>query len=225
MNKHLLWIAGLALSLVLVGQLAFYHAQRPTTAGHAAWIFQPATFQEVVAQAPTIIEAEVVSVAAGPDLVNPAPGEPTGEDRTPTTYSTMKVLKVLKGALKPGEQVIIFRTGVQPENAPPPPTDPKMTYHPPLVLEDDPPYHVGEQHFLLLNPGPDTTLQPVSPEGRYQINADHTVVGVSGSTVSQSVTAHTVQDLERAVTGATPILNRPETGPATDPSDAPAPQK
>lgn len=223
MKKHLLWIAGLALSLGLVAQLAFYHPQQPTTIGHATWIFQPATFQEVVTKAPVIVEAQVVAVTAGADLVNPAPDEPTGEDRTPTTYSTVKVLKVLKGAVTPGQQLVIFRTGVQPENQPPPPTDPNATYHPPLVLEDDPPYHVGEQHFLLLEPGPDKTFEPVSPEGRYQINADQTVTGVSGSTVSQSVTTHTVQDLERAVAGSAAIPNRP--GTTNAPADAPAPPK
>ena len=38
MNKHLLWIAGLALSVMLVAQIAFYHPQQPTTAGHHALI-------------------------------------------------------------------------------------------------------------------------------------------------------------------------------------------
>ena len=225
MKKQLLGIAAGLLTLTLAGQLALHSGSPPSSSGEAVWAFQPTTFAEVVSAAQTIVEAEVVAVAAGPDIVVPLKDEPNGEDRTATTQTTVRVLKALKGKVAAGDQLVIFRTGSQPDPADRSLAENRGVQHPPLVLADDPPYLVGQRCFLLLTAGPNDTLRPVSPEGRYTLRADDTLAAVSGSAVAQSVNARTRTEVEAAATGQLQIPTRPlppETHVESPGADAPA---
>ncbi len=64
---------------------------------HASWVDNAATLKDGHAQSDHVILAEVVGLRKGPDLVVPAAGEPTGEDRIPTTIVSLSVKKTYKG--------------------------------------------------------------------------------------------------------------------------------
>jgi hypothetical protein len=112
LKQHLAWAAVAVLTLGLLGQFGVYWADRPTSVtGHASWDLKPKSFDDVVAAADTAIEGQVESVAAGPDIVVPAKGEPSGEDRIPTQQITVRVMSADKGPFSAGTTVTVFRTG------------------------------------------------------------------------------------------------------------------
>jgi hypothetical protein len=205
MNKfRMLWAGVAALTLALVVQFTVYYTAGPTGTAHAVWAFQPKNFGEVVNKAQVVVEAQVVAVNKGPDIVMPVQAEPSGKVAIPTQHITVQVLKADKGAVSAGQQLTVFHTG-GPTNVPTDPPagagkgDPNAAPPPSvqvnvLMLDDDPAYQVGERYFLLMEAGPDGTLRPVSPEGRYHINADSTLTPVSGSDVAKSMSGRTVQD-------------------------------
>ncbi len=119
-KKHLLWIPGAALALTLAGQVAVYYHEQPEATAAASWNFHPKSLQETRDRAHTIVQAKVLSVEAGEDLVVPARGEPTGEDRIPTQRITVKVSKAHKGAAKGGDTLTLFQTGGDVQSAPAP---------------------------------------------------------------------------------------------------------
>ncbi len=205
MNKfRLMWAGVAALTIALVVQFAIYYTAGPSGTAHAVWAFQPKSFGEVVNKAQVIVEAQVVAINKGPDIVVPVQAEPTGKVAIPTQHITIQVLKADKGAISAGQQLTVFHTG-GPSNIPAGPPagsgkgDPNAAPPPDvqvnaMMLDDDPAYQVGERYFMLMEAGPDGTLRPVSPEGRYHINADGTLGPVSGSDVAKSMSGHTVQD-------------------------------
>jgi len=249
----MLWLAVVVLALGLVGQYVIYRGADPGAIGHATWAFQPRTFNEVVAKAPLAVQAQVISVAPGPDIVVSAPSEPGGQDVIPTEHVQMKVLsnaKAGKGApdAASGQEITVFRTGgATVNNVPAPPAgnpDPAkqagVTEHsappsggkpssnaaaPPhprapanpgapnaaassriFILGDDPAYKTGETYFLFLEPGPNGTLRPVSPEGRYLIVGGR-AVPVTDTPVALGAAGRPTADLVAAAQGTLSIPN------------------
>jgi len=78
MRKKLWWVGVAVLTLALVGQYIGYSSDHPGTVGSAVWAFRPNSFQDVVSNAQTIVQAQVVKVEAGPDIVTKAPASPVG---------------------------------------------------------------------------------------------------------------------------------------------------
>ncbi|HET7477220.1 MAG TPA: hypothetical protein VFJ97_14525 [Dermatophilaceae bacterium] len=163
--------AAAALSLAGGGQVA-YHAlnQEPATV-HAVWSFKAKTAKEVRAHARSIVLAEVVSTAPGADIITRQPNEPGGVDRIPTTRVTVKVVKGYKGLNKAGDELVLFQTGGVTQ-LPAAPAKGKTAHSDvqQLVLEGDPAYKQGEQYLLMLEPGPQGMLRPVSPQGRFRLD-------------------------------------------------------
>jgi hypothetical protein len=105
------WAGIAVLVLALVGQFMAYRSANPVAVHHASWDFKPQSFEEVVNKAKNIVAVEVVSVAAGPDLVVPAKDLPNNEDRIPTQHITARVVVKDKGEVQEGQEITIFRTG------------------------------------------------------------------------------------------------------------------
>ena len=249
MRKKLWWVGVAVLTLALVGQYIGYSSDHPGTVGSAVWAFRPNSFQDVVSNAQTIVQAQVVKVEAGPDIVTKAPAEPGGEDRIPTQRITVSVQSVDKGATTPGQTLVVFRTGGpittpsapargsipgsdKPETLPPPnaagggkgdPNAPAPSRPAPqnnanapasagiLAFEgvdDDPEYAPGEQYLLALTAGPNDTVRPISPEGRYRINGN-TLQAVTDSTVASSVNGLDLATVHAAAQGKAQIQNKP----------------
>lgn len=206
MKSKFWWVAAATLAIVLVGQFAYVNLNQRMPTAHAVWAFQPKNFSEVADKATVIAEAQVVAVAKGKDIVTGAKDEPEGINVVPTQYITFKVLKGQKNASE-GQILTVFRTGgetyvpvAEPEGKGDSTSAPVGTKVKVLLLDDDPAYNVGDRHFLLLEAGPDNTLRPVSPEGRYLIKSDGTLAAVSSSEVAQSVNGRSAAEMEQAAT-------------------------
>jgi len=76
---------------------------------HASWVNNAETLKDGKAQSDHVILGEVIELRKGPDLVVAAVGEPSGEDRIPTTIVKLAVKKTYKGV--PGEVVELIQTG------------------------------------------------------------------------------------------------------------------
>jgi hypothetical protein len=186
----------LAIQVALVNSQNF---QPPQRRFHASWVDNANTLEEGLDQSDHVILGEVIGLRKGPDLVVRADGEPGDEDRIPTTIVKLKVQKKYKGPLKSREVVELMQTGhstdavLLPGNPFPPAQDDnghgqgtgqrsvqgqsKNSPRAPTagdwratILEDDPPYLVGEKYVLFLKnlqqPGMKRVL---APEGRLQI--------------------------------------------------------
>jgi len=213
--NRMLALTSVALGALLVSQLAFgvrlmlpweEWNKPPVVRLHASWINNANTAAEGKAQSDHIVLGEVIGLAKGPDIVHAAPEEPEGQVSIPTTIVRLAVKKTYKGA--PGEVVELFQTGggtdavqlpAPPEaDAAKPPKAQKGRGNPPgptsnesraTILEDDPPYQIGEKYILFLKnidegPGvaaagalaalPPGMVRALAPEGRYQITKqDH----------------------------------------------------
>jgi hypothetical protein len=203
-RQLLLWLPAAAFSLALAGQVGYYaFGQPPVVETHASWAFKPKNLAEAQAKAHTIVEGEVVSVAAGADIVTKAPGEPNNEDRIPTQQIKLKVNKVQKGNVKVGQVVDIFQTGgvTLPTGQPDGKQGARLQTHL-VLLSDDPLYKAGEQYLLLLEDGPRGMLRSISPEGRYRIESNGTVTPMIDNDVTAVVKGKSLRELERQVTPA-----------------------
>src|SRR6266446_2928021 len=99
-------LTSVALGAMLVIQVALVNSlnfQLPQRRFHASWVNHANTLKEGLDQSDHVILGEVIQLRKGPDLVIPAAGEPSGEDRIETTVVKLKVHKTYKGA--PGEGV------------------------------------------------------------------------------------------------------------------------
>ena len=204
MKKYLLWLPAAALTLALVGQVAYYRfLETPVIASEASWVYHPKNLAEARAKADTIVEGQVVSVSRGADIVTAAPGEPNNEDRIPTQHIQLKVSKVQKGNAKQGQVLDLFQTGglSVPTEQPKGKGDERVQTHI-VILSGDPLYQVGEQYVLLLEDGPNGMKRPISPEGRYKIEANGTVTPVVDNEVTTSVKGKALTELERQIAGA-----------------------
>lgn len=74
-----------------------------------------------------------------------------------------------------------------------------------ILLEDDPPYKVGERQLLLLTDGPTVTgagasvktQRPISPEGRYRIKPDNKIEPVAIKGFAAQLKNKPVPEFER----------------------------
>jgi len=198
---NLLISVGIAvLALAFIGQLVFIGFQEPIATAHASWIFHPNTFDEALAEAKTIVLAEVVSVEKGEDIVMKAEEEPEGEVRTPTQRITLKVITPYSGDVKDGQMLSLFQTGgvVIDETAEEPQEGSEIKV-PVVILEGDPLYKAGEQYLLLLVPGPDDMLRTISPEGRYLVSGN-TLTPMLENEVTNFVRQNGLKELEASLT-------------------------
>lgn len=198
--KHQMWwMPGAVLALALLAQIIVYRLETPTFTVHASWAFAPKSFAEARKQAQATALVEVLAVKRGEDLVMAAKGEPTGEDRIPTQRVELRVLKLIDGGLE-GEQFTLFQTGGLREAPPAPDTegDKKQvlrTSEQFIWLEGDPAYKPGERYLLLVEPGPEGLLRTISPEGRYRLQRDNTVVPMVDNELTRSVRGKSVDTL------------------------------
>lgn len=197
-----------ALLAIQVAIVYYQNLQPPQRRFHASWIDKADTLAEGLDKSDHVILGEVIELRKGRDLVVSAPGEPGGEDRIPTMVVKLKVQKTYKGPLRGGEIVELMQTGHstdavllpgnpfpaaqdddnghgkgkrkrevqgQSKSSPMGPTagDSRAT-----ILEDDPPYLVGEKYVLFLKDmkqlGASAGASPkmkrvLAPEGRFQI--------------------------------------------------------
>lgn len=193
LNRVLAWTSAvLGVALAIQVAYAFYLVSLPPEPIrlYASWINLANTLEDGVDQSDDVVVGEVLSVSKGPDIVVAAPGEPSGEDRIPTTRVKVRVEKALKGA--PGAELELVQTGQGTDAEIVPPGDVKDQDLKPshgrsqlivpsggdqraTILEDDPPYQVGEKYVLLLknelgdNDQPTGMKVVLAPEGRYQV--------------------------------------------------------
>jgi hypothetical protein len=199
MNKRLMWLPAVALGVALAGQGALYYNEQPVLSMTASWKHRPASVDEARDLATAVVQAEVVSVKPDADLVVPAAGEPTGEDRIPTQRIQVRVSKSHKGGLRPGQTVDLFQVGgkLLPTGQPDGKNNARIVDAKQLVLEGDPPYKVGEQYVLMLEDGPRGTLRPIAPEGRYRVERGGTISAMVDSDATKLVQGRPLVDLER----------------------------
>ena len=203
--NRVLVLTSVALGAMLVIQVALVNSlnfQPPQRRFHASWVNHANTLKEGLDQSDHVILGEVIQLRKGPDLVIPAAREPSGEDRIETTIVKLKVHKTYKGG--PGEFVELMQTGhstdavLLPGNPFPAaqdngrvqvkgkrrvqgqsttsPIGPTAGDSRATILEDDPPYLVGEKYVLFLKDMQDSSgmTRVLAPEGRLQITkSDH----------------------------------------------------
>ena len=213
-------------------QLAMGILQKPKVRHFASWKNSPNSLQEAKQLAQQIVTGVVTKVEPGNPLVVKAPGEPAGMDSIPVEVATLKVEGTQKGAA--AQEVRVFRTGGTKhpglENRPAPP----MSEAPPkpkggidrpaqlprptpaqaatILVEDDPPYQIGQRYQLLLTGGPTITVRGVavktmalvSPEGRFHISPDNKIIPVSTKAFAQQLRNMPVAQFEGLVKDLTP---------------------
>jgi hypothetical protein len=135
-----------------------------------------------------VVEAEVIAVTPGPDLVA-ARGRVDGEDAgLPTQRIEVKVLDALKkgGSLTGrGERLTLFRTGGRTK-------DGGL-----LSLEGDPAYRSGERYILFLFVRPDGLFIPVAPDGRLREDAQELLEPLIDGPVAEELRRKTKDDVRR----------------------------
>ena len=213
--NRVLALTSIVLGAMLVIQVAFVNSlnfQPPQRRFHASWVNHANTLKEGLDQSDHVILGEVIQLRKGPDLVIPAAREPSGEDRIETTVVKLKVNKTYKG--RPSDVVELMQTGhstdavLLPGNPFPAaqdnghvqvkgkrrvqgqsttsPIGPTEGESRATILEDDPPYLVGEKYVLFLKDmqrsaesavalaGVSAMTRVLAPEGRLQITkSDH----------------------------------------------------
>jgi hypothetical protein len=175
-------IGALSASLLGLSLLAFAPSQVSNEAQwHATWIYHPKTLGEAKAKASEVILARVSAVQAGPDIVVPVQGEPSGEDRIPTQRIRVEVLKSLKGTR--ASTLTIFHTG----------TDTRF-------IEGDPGYQVGETYLFFVEPKADEpgTHLLIAPEGRYRVANDR-LEALTHDGIAAQMHGKALAEVERAV--------------------------
>jgi hypothetical protein len=190
-----------ALATVFVVQVAVRYHDKPEPVYFASWKDDPKDIADAKRLARKIVTGVVTKVERGQDLVIKAAGEPNGEDRIPIEVVTLKVEKAHKGGNP--EYLQVFRTGGTKDpklvDRPAPPMDkappkPKGAVERPaklpkpteaeartVLLEDDPPYKMGERKLLFLTDGPAVmvagksvkTQRLIAPQGRFNVKADN----------------------------------------------------
>src|SRR5262245_57990829 len=111
MIKRLIPLSVVALGLALAGQGALYWTETPTLTMTASWKNHPASVEAARDMAKAVVLAEVVSAQPDADLVTPAKGEPTGEDRIPVQKVEVRVKKAYKGPAREGQVIQLFQVG------------------------------------------------------------------------------------------------------------------
>jgi hypothetical protein len=198
MNKHVMWLPAVALGLALAGQAAIYQAHDPVLTMTASWRHRPASVDEARDLAKAVVQAEVISVKADDDLVVPAAGEPTGEDRIPTQRVQMRVTKAHKGQLQAGQTLELFQVGgTLLPTTPPEGKKGQRIATKQMILEGDPLYVAGEQYLLMLEDGPRGLLRPIAPEGRYKVERGGALTAMVDNDATKPIHGKPLADLER----------------------------
>jgi len=177
-------VGALSASLLGLSFLAYgphTHSTNKEPLLHATWLYHPKTLGEAKAKASDVVVARVVAVEAGPDIVVPVQGEPSGEDRIATQRIKVEVTKSLKG--KSSSTLTIFHTG----------TDTQF-------IEGDPAYQVGESYVFFLEPKADEpgTHLMIAPEGRYRV-VNNKLEAVTHDGIAAQMHSKSVAEFERAV--------------------------
>jgi len=192
--------SALALALGAGGQVAMYHHNAPAAMTvHASWTFSPKSSMELRTRAASIVLARVVAVNAGPDIITKQAAEPDGVDRIPTSRVTVSVISTYKGSASAGQRLTLFQTGGTTSlPAAPAKGDKSATSHvQQVVLEGDPAYRKGEEYLLMLEAGPEGTLRPVSPEGRYRVDSSNgALTAMVSNEMTKQLTAQRLSALE-----------------------------
>lgn len=197
MKTRFVLLSAAMLAFTLLGQVAAYRFQRPTMMIHASWAFHPKTFAEARDKAPLIVLAQVVSVKRGPDMVTPAKGEPNDEDRIPTQLIQLQVVKGYRGA-EQGQILTLSQTGgmVQPPAPKEGEKEPQSDV-PQMFLEGDPRYGRGQTYLFLLNMNRQQQVMTISPEGRYKLNPDNTLVAMLKNPVTAEINGKSLAEVEK----------------------------
>ncbi|MGH7410904.1 MAG: hypothetical protein ACREJ6_07600 [Candidatus Methylomirabilis sp.] len=215
LNKMLCLVVAVLASVALV-QIGVLWNNKPKATHIASWKHSPNSLQEAKQLAKKgAITGVVTKVEPGSPLIVKAPSEPGGQDTIPVEVATVKVEEAHKGATA-GQEMKVFRTGSTAAPSPfnrPAPTGPAPAKpaggvdkpaQPPMpteaqaktvLLEDDPPYKVGQKVHLLLDDGPDVvvagapvkTVRPVSPEGRFLETPDKKLQPMSSKAFAQQL--------------------------------------
>ena len=243
--NRVLALTSIVLGAMLVIQVAFVNSlnfQPPQRRFHASWVNHANTLKEGLDQSDRVILGEVIQLRKGPDLVIPAAGEPSGEDRIETTIVKLKVQKTYKGA--PSDGVELMQTGhstdavLLPGNPFPAaqdnghvqvrgkrrvqgqsttsPIGPTAGDSRATILEDDPPYLVGEKYVLFLKDmqrsdesavalaGVSRAMTRVlAPEGRLQITkSDHLKPATTRRGFAPNLVGRSLTELETEIAQA-----------------------
>jgi len=228
--------------VIQVALVSYWNSQPPQRRLHASWVNHANTLKEGLDQSDHVILGEVVQLRKGPDLVIPAAGEPSGEDRIETTIVKLKVQKTYKGA--PSDGVELMQTGhstdavLLPGNPFPAaqgnghvqvkgkrrvqgqsttsPIGPTAGDSRATILEDDPPYLVGEKYVLFLKDmqrsdesavalaGVSRAMTRVlAPEGRLQITkSDHLKPATTRRGFAPNLVGRSLTEFETAIAQA-----------------------
>jgi hypothetical protein len=154
--------------------------------GAAVWAFQPKTFDELRGRASAIVLANVQAVQQAQNVVLPTPAQKgSAMARTlPIQRVTLKVLKTEKGTAKAGETLTLIKVGSDC-----------------FDVDDDPPYHPGEKHLLMVEQGPRGFVHTAAPEGRYKQRADGALDPIVDNNVTRQVRGKRLQDVEPQLRG------------------------
>jgi len=227
LNKAL-GLTALVLAVIFVIHLAVMVNQKPGVRYVASWANRPQTINDAEKLADQIIVGRVQRVKRADDLVINAPGEPGNTVRTPVEYVTVQLEKTCKGSkpdrlevfhtgLSAGGKALKDRS--QPSGQPTePPNQQELTGKPQgrqpsedesrtISLDDDPPYESGKRVVLFLMDGPELTdggsriktKAVISPEGRYEIEADGKVKPATKHSFAAQFAGKKQEELERAI--------------------------
>ena len=197
MTKRLMGLSAAALGLALAGPTALYWTEMPTLTMTASWKNHPASVEAARDMAKAVVQAEVVSAQPDADLVTPASGEPTGEDRIPVQRVEVRVKKAYKGAVREGQVLQLFQVGGKLlPTAPPDGKQGARVEAKQMILEGDPLYKPGEQYVLMLEDGPRGEMRPVAPEGRFRIERGGAVSAMVDNDATKPVHGRPLAELE-----------------------------
>lgn len=173
LNKILGISAGLLTGLLGV-QMLVLSQQEPRETHYATWDKNPKSLAEGQKLSKRIVKGRVIKIERGKDIVVKTPGEPGGVDRIPVEIVTLALTGRYKGKGTVPKTVRVFHTGVSRVSTKglkrkPKPKDGKHGGLPiptkarskrsasqvnRFVLEDDPPYRMGQKYIMYLRDGP-----------------------------------------------------------------------
>jgi hypothetical protein len=151
-----------------------------------AWEQRPDSVKELTDLTPSIVEADVAHITAGPDIVDLNPKEPGGAVRVPTQRIVFSLVQLVDGASIPSV-FTLFKTG-----------------SPDAYLKGDPLYTVGERYALFIRPRKNDpgTYVPVAPDGRLRESGKGRLDGFIPGPVLNALRGKTVNEMQRDVRNA-----------------------
>lgn len=119
----------------------------------AVWHRTPRSLAALYRQSAAVVVAHVAGIYDAPDIVVPTEALEEGEHRVPNQRIAFEVDDSLAGDLS--KRFELFHTG-----------------NDEFILEEDPPYEIGETYLLFVLPRDDGSYLLVSPEGRFRVTPD-----------------------------------------------------